>query len=253
MPALPRSLPRICVALGLPTPSLLGHAAEREYKDGNTFLEFRLDYLPDPSAAAELIRTFRKRYPDSHILATCRHKQNKGHFSGPIEQQMAHLQNAAQAGAAAIDLEIESAERAKSALAALRNSASLLISYHNFENTPALDPILHRLERIPADAYKVATTARKPSDNLRILRFAREHCHTQLVAFCMSDIGTLTRVLGPGSGASTRMLRLAKLKVPRLDRCCERRCAPSISVRNLVARVAYMALSRIRSPIPNLR
>lgn len=200
MPALPRSLPRICVALGLPTPSLLGRAAEREYKDGNTFLEFRLDYLSDPSGAAELIRTFRKRYPDSHILATCRHKQNKGRFSGLIEQQIAHLQNAAHAGAAALDLEIESAERAKSALAALRESAPLLISYHNFENTPALDPILHRLHRIPADAYKMATTARKPSDNLRVLQFAREHSRTHLVAFCMSEIGILTRVLGLGAG-----------------------------------------------------
>ncbi len=200
MPALPRSLPRICVALGLPTPSLLGRAAEREYKDGNTFLEFRLDYLPDPSGGTELIRSFCKRYPESHILATCRHKQNKGRFSGSIEQQITHLQNAASAGAAALDLEIESAERAKAALTSLRDSAPLVISYHNFENTPALDPILHRLQRIPADAYKMATTARKPSDNLRILQFARENCRARLVAFCMSEIGMLTRVLGLGSG-----------------------------------------------------
>ncbi len=216
MPALPRSLPRICVALGLPTPSLLGRAAEREYKDGNTFLEFRLDYLSDPSGASELIRTFRKRYPDSHILATCRHKQNKGRFSGPIEQQITHLRNAANAGAAALDLEIESAERAKSALTALRDSAPLLVSYHNFENTPALDPILRRLQRIPADAYKMATTARKPSDNLRLLDFAREHCRAQLVAFCMSDVGMLTRVLGLGFGS------LYTYAAPREDECTAR-------------------------------
>ncbi len=201
MPALPRSLPRICVALGLPAPSLLGRAAEREYKDGNSFLEFRLDYLSDPAAGAELIRSFCKRYPDSQILATCRHKQNKGRFSGSVSQQIAHLQNAATAGAVAVDLEIESVERAKSAVRELRASVPLLISYHNFESTPALDAVFRRLQRIPADGYKIACTPRKPSDNLRILDFARKRSNASpLVVFGMSELGTATRVLTPGLG-----------------------------------------------------
>ena len=200
MTVFPGSLPRICVALGLPTPSLLSRAAEHEYKDGNTFLEFRIDYLPDPSTAAELIRNFKKRYPDSYIVATCRHKQNNGGFSGSIEQQIAHLKNAVMAGATAVDLEIESAERVKSALPSLLDSTRLIISYHNFESTPALESVLRRLKRVPADAYKIATTARRPSDNLRMLHFAREHSSSKLVAFAMSDVGTVTRVLGPSFG-----------------------------------------------------
>ena len=55
MPALPKSLSRICVALGFPTPAALAHAAELEYKDGNLFLEFRLDYLPSPESGIALI------------------------------------------------------------------------------------------------------------------------------------------------------------------------------------------------------
>ena len=200
MPSLPRSLPRICVALGQPSPSQLSRAAEREFKDGNTFLEFRLDYLPDPSAGAELIRNFKKRYPDSHIVATCRNKQNQGRFTGSLEQQLTHLKGAATAGATAVDLEIESAECAKSAIPTLHNATALLISYHNFESTPALDPVLRRLQRISADVYKIATTARKPSDNLRILEFARKHCNLSLIVFGMSEAGMVTRVLGPASG-----------------------------------------------------
>ncbi|MBV9405086.1 MAG: shikimate dehydrogenase [Acidobacteriaceae bacterium] len=202
MPALPKSLPRICVALGFPTASQLARAAEREYKDGSTFLEFRIDYLNDPGAAPELIRTLRKRYPDLQILVTCRRKQQKGRFSGALEEQLAHLQNAAAAGAAAIDLEIESAERAKPAAAELRRAAPLLVSYHNFESTPALDPVLRRLRQVSADAYKIATTARKPGDNLRILDFARGNCNQyRLVVFAMSDVGIATRVLTPGLGS----------------------------------------------------
>ena len=200
MPSLPKSLPHICVALGFPTAAQLARAAEKEYKDGSTFLEFRLDYLPDPSAGLEVIRKVRKSLPDAHILATCRHKRASGHYKGDLEQQFAILQNAAAAGAALVDLEIESAELAKPALAALRNAVPLCLSYHDFEKTPVLDPILRRLKRFPANAYKIATTARKPSDNLRMLQFARAHHGTPLVAFAMSEVGLATRILAPSLG-----------------------------------------------------
>ncbi len=201
MASLPRSLPRVCVALGFSTPNELSRAAEAEYKEGNTFFEFRLDYLRDPSGGVNLIRSFRKRYPEVHILATCRGKQNRGRFGGPVEQQIAILEDAAKAGAAAVDLEIESAESAQDRLAALSDSAALVISYHNFENTPALEAVLRRLQRVPATAYKIATTICKPSDNLRLLQFAREHRDPPLIVIAMSEIGTATRVLAPSLGS----------------------------------------------------
>jgi len=200
MAALPKSLPRIAVALGFPAASQLIRAAECEYKDGNTLLEFRLDHLANPASGIQVIRAFQRRYPESRIIATCRHQRNHGSFNGGIEEQLAILQDAGKAGSAAIDIEIESAERAKPALAPLRESAALIVSYHNFESTPVLARILSRLQRIPADAYKAAVTARKPSDNLRLIEFVREHRHTPLVAFTMSEMGLLTRVLAPSLG-----------------------------------------------------
>lgn len=200
MPSLPKSLPHICVALGFSNAAQLARAAEREYKDGNTFLEFRLDYLADPAAGVEVIRKLRKTLPDTHILATCRHKRASGHYKGDIEQQFSILQSAAAAGAALLDLEIESAEAAKRAVAGLGEAAPLCLSYHNFESTSALEPVLRRLERFPASVYKIVSTARKPSDNLRLLQFARAHRGTPLVLFAMSEIGLPTRVLTPSLG-----------------------------------------------------
>lgn len=200
MPALPKNLPRICVALGLPTASELSHAVEREYNNGTTFFEVRLDYLSDAASAVQLIKTFHRKHLDTYILATCRRMQNRGFFHGSVEQQLAILQSAAVAGAVALDLEIESAERAKTALPALRESSALIISAHNFERTPALPALLRRLERIPADAYKIAVTARKPSDNLRLLEFVRGEHHAPLVAFAMSEAGLPSRVLSPALG-----------------------------------------------------
>ena len=201
MPSLPRSLPRLCVALGFPTVAQLTRAAEREYKDGNAFLELRLDYLANPGSGLGFIEDFRRRYPDSYLLATCRHKLNTGGFAGSIEGQLDLLRDAGRAGAAAVDLEIESAEKAVPAVSALRQSTPVVISYHNFKNTPALEPIRKRICKVPADVYKVISTATKPSDNLRIMEFAREGMgSTPLVAFAMSEMGLATRVLATAAG-----------------------------------------------------
>ncbi len=201
MALLPRSLPRICVALGFPTTDQLAKSAESEYKDGNLFLEFRLDHLDVPASGLKLIRSFINKHPDAHILATCRHRDNHGGFKGPISQQVILLKAAAEAGAFAADLEIESAEPAAAEAAVLRERCALILSFHDFVGTPALQSISRRLQKIPADGYKVVTTVRKPGDTLRIIQFIRESSLTlPLIALGMSEGGTATRILGPSMG-----------------------------------------------------
>ena len=175
-------------------------AAESEYKDGNTLFEFRLDHLAEAASGIQVIRAFQRRYSDARVLATCRHQQNHGAFTGSIERQVAILRDAAIEGSAALDIEIESAEQAESALPSLRERAPLIVSYHDFESTPTLARILRRLERIPAEAYKIAVTARKPADNLRVVEFARERRSVPLIAFAMSEIGAVTRILATALG-----------------------------------------------------
>ncbi|HWF47362.1 MAG TPA: type I 3-dehydroquinate dehydratase, partial [Bryobacteraceae bacterium] len=201
MAALPDSLPRICIALGCSTPEELSLAAHREYKDGGAFLEFRLDYLPDPAMGVALVRDLRETYPDLRILATCRHQRYHGRFAGPPERQIEILSDAGRAGASALDLEVEAAEPSKGAAVALRSLAPLIVSYHDFEKTPPLQPVLNRLLRIPADAFKIAVTARKPSDNLRVLDFLRQPREAPLIAMAMSEIGAASRILSPAMGS----------------------------------------------------
>ncbi len=205
MPASPKIFPRLCVALGCRTTAELSQAAERECKDGTTFFEFRLDHLNDPAAGVELIRKFKQAHPDVYILATCRHRHAHGNFSGATEKQIALLKASAAAGASLVDLEIETAEKAKPAAADLRALAQLMVSYHNFQNTPSLEAVMRRLSKVPADIYKIATMARKPTDNLRVIRFTREFTQSNekssLVSLTMSEIGAPSRILMPSLGA----------------------------------------------------
>ncbi len=86
-------------------------------------------------------------------------------------------------------------------LARLRTGAYLLISYHNYGGTPPrMDTVLRRMTRIPADGYKLVTTARKPSDNQRVLALGRGNPKTPTVLLAMGETGFATRVLSPSFG-----------------------------------------------------
>jgi 3-dehydroquinate dehydratase/shikimate dehydrogenase len=95
---------------------------------------------------------------------------------------------------------VESAAGIRGRLEGLRGRATLVISYHNFESTPALEAVVRRLAQVPADAYKIATTARKQSDNYRVLSVAANHPRTPMVLLSMGEAGFPTRVLSPLHG-----------------------------------------------------
>jgi 3-dehydroquinate dehydratase/shikimate dehydrogenase len=195
-----RALPRVCIALGLPDiPKLLEHA-RREAEAGESFLEFRLDYLDHPERGAEAISTFLEQFPECIVLATCRRHQNAGRFNGSIDEQIRILEAAVRSGAEAVDVEIETAESAPEKLNSLRGRARLVVSYHNYDATPQLEAVLNRLTRIPADAYKLVTTARKPSDDGRVLALARGYPKVPLIVLAMGEMGFPTRVLAPAFG-----------------------------------------------------
>jgi 3-dehydroquinate dehydratase/shikimate dehydrogenase len=199
MPAQP-PLPKICIALGLNSiEKLLAHA-RTEVESGEKFLEFRLDYLPSPMDGVKALPRFLDQNPDCTVLATCRRHQNHGKFDGSIAEQIRILEAAVEAGASAVDLEIESAENATDKLEWLRNTSKLVLSYHNFEGTPAIEPVFKRMAKIPAYAYKLVTTSRKPSDGYKLLALAKAHPREKLIVLAMGEPGFCTRVLAPSFG-----------------------------------------------------
>ncbi len=241
--------PKICVALGLPRiETLLAHAYQ-ELASGESFLELRLDYLPAPERGVAAIRTILEKHPQTTILATCRRHHNSGRFEGSIERELEILNAAIDAGAQAVDVEIESAEAAAAGAAQLRTRAKLILSWHNFDTTPNLDPVLRRLTRHSADAYKLAAAARKPSDVGRLLAIGEKHPKLPLILLAMGEIGFASRVLSPvyhglftyaspcsvaGTAAgqvSAHLLR-EQYRIDRLTRKCKVFCVVADPVRH---------------------
>ena len=195
------ALPRICVALGCGESAELQRLALNACESGEDFLEIRLDMLDGAESGIRVIRRVMRRYPGTVIIATCRRTPNGGEFRGGMGEQAEVLGQALSAGAALLDVEIETAEAAPRIVERFRESVRVIVSCHDFEKTPALGPVLARLKKIPADIYKISTTVRRPSDNVRIIKLASGNEETPLVILGMGEAGAPSRILGPARGS----------------------------------------------------
>src|SRR5436305_7859866 len=108
----PPRLPRVCVAVIGSDANEMADKAESLVRD-NPFIEFRLDYLSKPGLALPKLKKFAEFHPHVVSIATCRRVASGGKFRGSIASQLQILAKAADAGSQLIDLEVQSAQRAK--------------------------------------------------------------------------------------------------------------------------------------------
>jgi 3-dehydroquinate dehydratase/shikimate dehydrogenase len=201
-------LGKLCVAIQAASPLEMMERAEAALADAK-FLEFRLDSLPRPAAALPKIGDFLVQHRDVVAIATCRRKEFGGNFTGSLASELETLLKAAACGCQIVDLEVESAEEAKPAQlarfrAALREAGcALLVSYHDFSRTKALDNAADRIASFAPEFVKVVSTARSLADNLAVLRVIQDRSVTsQVVGIAMGEEGIVSRVLGPRAGAA---------------------------------------------------
>jgi 3-dehydroquinate dehydratase/shikimate dehydrogenase len=73
----------------------------------------------------------------------------------------------------------------------------VIVSYHNYEETPNLEAILKilQMKHPKAHLYKIATMAQSTLDSLRMLEFLQRH--PGIIGLCMGDFGSLTRICAP--------------------------------------------------------
>jgi 3-dehydroquinate dehydratase / shikimate dehydrogenase len=198
----PLRLPRVCVAVTGPDPTAMLEKAEALVRD-NTFLEFRLDYLPRPVLALPKIKQFTEYHPHVVLIATCRRAASAGRFQGSIASQLDILWRAAAAGCQLLDLELHSATHTKpEPLQRLRSAAALILSYHDFHGTKDLEETLRKMVAVPADFYKLVTTANTLYDNVEMMKFIeRNSDRYSLIGLCMGEQGIISRVLGLRAGS----------------------------------------------------
>lgn len=204
----PRSGPlfhRVCIPITADT-AKEALQFERRAAGAAQWIEFRLDYLRSENEIGKLLHDITRIHQQSNrFIFTLRRQGAGGLYRGTIAQQAAWLCRAALLKGW-IDLEIESAQCIGfSTLQAWRRlGGRILLSYHNFEDTPKdLNALAEYLCNFQPDLVKIATQARTPDDGVRLLelqdRLHRRNCRS--VVLGMGQTGFFTRVLGPAHGA----------------------------------------------------
>src|ERR1700680_203110 len=198
----PLRLPRVCVAVTGSDPNELMEKAEALMRD-NTFLEFRLDYLPRPALALPKIKQVVEYHAHVVALATCRRVAAGGKFRGSVVSQLDILSKATAAGCQVVDLELQSAAHCKpEQLRRLRSRAALILSHHDFRATKNLEQTLEKMVAIPADFYKIVSTATTLYDNVVMMKFLEQNSDKySLIGVCMGEQGIISRLLGVRAGS----------------------------------------------------
>ncbi len=198
----PLRLPRVCVAVIASDPAEMVEKASTLSRD-NPFLEFRLDYISKPGLALPKIKQFLEGHAGTVVIATCRRASSGGKFRGSIASQLDILSRASSMGCQLVDVELQTAQKCKPAqLQKLRSRSALILSFHDFRGTKKLDETFEKMRAIPADFYKVVSTATTLSDNLTMIQFlGRQADNHPLVGVCMGEQGIISRVLGVRAGS----------------------------------------------------
>jgi 3-dehydroquinate dehydratase/shikimate dehydrogenase len=169
----------------------------------NPFVEFRLDYLKQPLAALLKVRRFLETHQYITAIGTCRRAVNGGKFKGSLAAQLTVLNKAHAAGCQIVDIELESALKTKpEVLARLRKTAGVIVSFHDFRATRNLESTLEKMLKIPADFYKIVTTATTLSDNVTMMKFLQAQSDKYaVIGLCMGEQGIISRVLSVRAGS----------------------------------------------------
>src|SRR3981081_2156898 len=134
-------------------------------------VELRLDWLKSDSERRRFLDWLRRNRPDRAILvATCRRREGGGLFAGNVQAELYWLAQAAKAGCLWCDLEIETLRKLpRNSLRKHGLPRRILLSVHDFNRIPPLNPTASNHWRAEVDAIKIAGAARSIADSARLL------------------------------------------------------------------------------------
>lgn len=166
-------------------------------------IEIRLDRLRKNSEWETLLET------EMPLILTNRAEREGGHFKGEDGARIRHLLKGIDEGVACVDIELSTQHSFLNKVieTAKNHGTSLLLTHHNFEETPAIATLMSIAEKmagIGCDIAKIVTYAKTPRDTLAVLNFltqASDHVKIPVIAFAMGEAGRMSRIAAPLFGS----------------------------------------------------
>lgn len=181
----------ICVTIGRGRHRMMMAEHQHLAESGIGLVELRLDFIRRPVDIKRLLAD--RPCP---AIVTARRPADGGRWMKTETERVMALRTAIVNGADYVDIELDIAKSIPR-----YGNTQRIISYHNFDETPAnLEDIHHQMSQLDPDIIKIATMANNPIDNVRALRLSR-NSDIPTVAFCMGEMGTPSRILSGRAGA----------------------------------------------------
>jgi len=191
---------RVCVSIPPKTVEEafeLIRKAEAQHAD---LIEVRLDSLNAHDRIADIPPCSKTR-----LIATNKSTEQHGNFSGSETERQKILMDAARNGFTYVDVDLGTPKQTELISSLHEAGAKVIVSFHDFEQTPPLPQLNRVLEEevaLGADVCKIITTARTVKDNLITLNFVSEASKkVKLVCFAMGELGQHSRLVSPVFGA----------------------------------------------------
>ena len=195
--------PKFCVSIAAPNTSKLKSSVKSAFSSGANFVEIRLDSID--SFSIDSIEQLSNLHKNKLIL-TFRSK-HQGGFSNISEPdrvkiliQLLDLKHSMK------DVESDTFNRNSSLF---KNEKNLIVSWHNFKSTPSTKSLSTMIKKISkkltttSQIIKIVTYANSLNDCNKVYRLYPqfEKSKFQLLAFCMGETGSISRILSPMLGA----------------------------------------------------
>ncbi len=164
----------------------------------SSFVELRVDYIENFSVKdIEIISENVK----TESIFTCRTNKEGGKFNDDEKARIEILQKALQSKFDFVDIELSTIRENSFK----RSNTKLIISYHNFLETPSywdMQSIIHEMNEYKPDVLKIATLMKEEYEDIKIYRLLTNKPHNEeRIVIGMGEKGRMTRILGPLLGS----------------------------------------------------
>ena len=209
---LPIKNTKICIPITADTvEEALEELKKAEARNG--IVELRLDFIKDidEGKVEELLKN--PRVKTKEVIAACRPKFEGGNFEGSEEERILLLKKAVELNVEYVDVEFKTNKELINDLNSNNNKSKIILSYHNFDETPQLEElenIYDEIKKLDPDLVKMVTVANSLNDNFKIFRLLEGK--NDLIGFCMGIKGQISRVLAPKFNSLVTFASLGKGK-----------------------------------------
>lgn len=189
-------IPAVCGAVQGKSVREMERVVALALRKGADLVELRMDGLEDKGGWQKMLKD------NLPFIFTNRPKREGGTFSGTEEERLGIILEAIEKQVPCVDVEFSTPKslRDRVVATARREGVTVLMSWHDLTGTPpigVLKEMARKMERAGGDLIKVVTTARDPSDAVRVLDFlveVQDAISVPVVSFAMGEAGRITRI-----------------------------------------------------------